>query len=162
MRMIDSTQAQKIIDLIAEKDLSIDAYALEKDFHVGSVLSAIAKIEDPVFDFIFCGGTCLSKAYGILERLSEDVDIKVILKPGHDLKRGKLRSALSELKHRVVDALIVEGFDKEQFEETQVVNGVSKKVAIEALDSNSYINFNVRYGSRFQQPGECEADCKSS
>lgn len=151
MKMIDPTQAQQIVDLIAEEDLSIDAYALEKDFHVGAVLSAISKINDPVFDLIFCGGTCLSKAYGILERLSEDVDIKVILKPGHNLKGDKLRRALSGLKQKVVDALIAEGFDKEQFEETEVVKGITKKVAIDALDGNTFINFKVRYGSRFQQ-----------
>ncbi|MDL2356269.1 MAG: nucleotidyl transferase AbiEii/AbiGii toxin family protein [Pseudomonadota bacterium] len=30
------------------------------------------------FRWVFCGGTCLAKAYGILERMSEDVDFKVV------------------------------------------------------------------------------------
>lgn len=85
MKSIDSAQAQQIADLINEEGLSIDAFALEKDFHVSSALTAISKISDPTFDLVFCGGTCLSKAYRILERLSEDVDIKVAFKPGMEL-----------------------------------------------------------------------------
>ena len=151
MRSIDKNEAAQIVDLINEEGLSIDAFALEKDFHVGAALTALSKIKDPTFDLIFCGGTCLSKAYGLLDRLSEDVDIKVVTKPGMDLTPGKLRSALSALKQKVVDALIAEGFDKEQFEETKDVDGKKVKVAINARDSNKYITFSVRYLSHFQQ-----------
>ncbi|MDE2416563.1 MAG: nucleotidyl transferase AbiEii/AbiGii toxin family protein [Burkholderiales bacterium] len=134
MRSIEKIEANQIVDLINEDGLSIDAFALEKDFHVGAALAALSKIKDPTFDLIFCGGTCLSKAYGLLDRLSEDIDIKVVTKPGITLTAGKLRSALSELKQKVVDALIAEGFDKEQFEETILVNERVKKVAIDARD----------------------------
>ena len=64
---------------------NISEYALEKDYIVTDALQALFKLEDPQFDFIFCGGTCFSKAYGLLDRISQDVDIKVILKPGLNL-----------------------------------------------------------------------------
>ena len=67
----------------------------------------------PWFDFIFCGGTCFSKAYGLLDRISEDVDIKVILKPGFKLSRSILREALSQLKPKIISALVNAGFDEQ-------------------------------------------------
>ena len=154
MRSIKSIEARQIVDLINEEGLSIDAFALEKDFHVGAALSALSKIRDPAFDLIFCGGTCLSKAYGLLERLSEDVDIKVVLKPGVVEPDNKLRPTLSKLKQTIVESLISEGFDPEQFEETHVVEGKTMKVAIDARDSNRYITLNVRYSSHFDKPGD--------
>lgn len=82
MKKISERQKLLVTDLIAEKGLNISEYALEKDYIVTDARQALFKLEDPQFDFIFGGGTCFSKAYGLLDRISEDVDIKVILKPG--------------------------------------------------------------------------------
>ena len=154
MRSIEKFEVNLIVDLINENGFSIDAFALEKDFHVGAALAALSKIKDPTFDLVFCGGTCLSKAYGLLERLSEDIDFKVVTKPSITLTAGKLRSALSKLKQKVFEALIAEGFDKEQFEESFVVDGRTKMVTIDAKDSNKYITFNVRYRSHFEKASD--------
>ncbi|MDE2422900.1 MAG: nucleotidyl transferase AbiEii/AbiGii toxin family protein [Betaproteobacteria bacterium] len=121
---------------------------------MAAALTALSKIKDPTFDLVFCGGTCLSKAYGLLERLSEDIDIKVVLKKGVVMPENKLRPTLSKLKQTVVNALIAEGFDPEPFEETYVVDGRTTKVAIDARDNNTYITFNVRYSSHFDKPGD--------
>lgn len=71
---------------------------IEKDIHITDVLFILSGIQQhlPVFhvdnrqrktdsaiklstSLVFSGGTCLSKAHGIIERMSEDIDIKVML-----------------------------------------------------------------------------------
>ncbi|MHB8253723.1 MAG: nucleotidyl transferase AbiEii/AbiGii toxin family protein [Acidiferrobacter sp.] len=61
---------------------------------------------------VFCGGTCLSQAYHIIDRMSEDVDFKVIVPAG--MSRGRKDRILSNLKRRVVEALQGCGFVLEE------------------------------------------------
>jgi predicted nucleotidyltransferase component of viral defense system len=42
------------------------------------VIRKISKIRYEDFQVIFTGGTALSKAYGLIQRFSEDVDFRVI------------------------------------------------------------------------------------
>lgn len=38
---------------------------------------------------VFAGGTCISKAHGLISRMAEDIDIKVLLAPTEKpLKKG--------------------------------------------------------------------------
>lgn len=60
----------------------ISATAVEKDYWVTEVLRSLAT--NHTGDFIFKGGTSLSKAYSLVERFSEDVDLLVL--PG---ERGR-------------------------------------------------------------------------
>lgn len=63
------------VDAAAEQ-LGISATAVEKDYWVTEILRAMAgRLGD---DFIFKGGTSLSKAYHPVERFSEDVDVLVL------------------------------------------------------------------------------------
>jgi predicted nucleotidyltransferase component of viral defense system len=136
MKKVDESIRDNISDLIAGKGLSISEFALEKDFIVTDVLRAISRIKDPTFDLVFCGGTCLSKAYGLLERISEDVDIKVVPKSGITLSQGQHRSKISNLKKEIVKALLSVGF-------------VENEIKQEALDGNAYVVFNAGYSSHF-------------
>lgn len=43
---------------------------------------------DTGIKLVFAGGTCLSKAHGLINRMSEDVDIKVVLEPA-ELSKGR-------------------------------------------------------------------------
>ena len=46
---------------------------------------------------LFCGGTSLSKAHGLIERMSEDADLKMVLtEAGQKLSRTKLRRYLGD------------------------------------------------------------------
>lgn len=137
MKKVDESTRDKISDLIIGKGLTLSEFALEKDFIVTDVLHAISKINNERFDLIFCGGTCLSKAYGLLERISEDVDIKVAPKAGIALSQGQRRNAISKLKKEVVDALTGSGFSEEDIVE-------------EARDGNSYVNYTASYSSYFE------------
>jgi len=78
---------------------SMPAAVAEKDQHITDALHALSQIHvthvaaqlnrrkgDPrpatvnvATRLVFAGGTCLSKAYGLIERMSEDIDIKVQL-----------------------------------------------------------------------------------
>lgn len=60
----------------AAVQLNIDATALEKDYWVTEVLRVLAR--DFPDDFVFKGGTSLSKCYRIIERFSEDIDILIL------------------------------------------------------------------------------------
>lgn len=63
------------LDAAAERR-GISATAVEKDYWVSEVLRVLAR--DFGGDFIFKGGTSLSKGYRIVERFSEDIDILVL------------------------------------------------------------------------------------
>ncbi len=137
MKKVDVSFRDKISDLITANGLTISEFALEKDFIVMDVLRALSKVRHEKFNLVFCGGTCLSKAYGLLERISEDVDIKVVPKPSVNLSKGQQRTAIRSLKVAVKDALVAAGFDEDD-------------VAASALDGNSYVVFDAQYSSHFE------------
>lgn len=73
----------------------------EKDIHVTDALLVLSRVQaahtarliDPRQNrqmpaqvplgsqLVFAGGTCLSKAHGLIQRMSEDIDIKIVLEP---------------------------------------------------------------------------------
>jgi len=57
-------------------ELGVDPAFIEKDWYAIQVLAAIAGIEPEQIAPVFCGGTCLSKAHGLLKRFSEDLDFR--------------------------------------------------------------------------------------
>lgn len=86
-----STAAERVGSLLREEPdafdalrdaaadhLDVDPGAIEKDYWATEVLRAAIAPLDGVDYFVFKGGTSLSKAYGIIERFSEDVDLLVI------------------------------------------------------------------------------------
>lgn len=74
-RFRDTNEFGPTVEAAAER-LGISATAVEKDYWVSEVLRVLAR--DFGGDFIFKGGTSLSKAYRIVERFSEDVDVLVL------------------------------------------------------------------------------------
>lgn len=72
---LGTSKQRKIIFIEVASKLGLPPYIVEKDFWVSWVLGKI--FLDPVLKDIlrFKGGTSLSKAYGIIERFSEDIDL---------------------------------------------------------------------------------------
>ena len=141
MKKINEAQKLQVLDVINELDLGISEFALEKDFMVTDALAAITSINNPDFDLVFCGGTCLSKAYGLLERVSEDVDIKASPKASGVLTKSKIRSSMSKLKDDLELALNGAGF-KSEF------------ISRDAQDNNNFIEFDIQYSTHFEvSPG---------
>lgn len=137
MKQIDASYKQKIVDLISEQDLTITEYALEKDFIVTDVLKAISSLKPTYYDLVFCGGTCLSKSHRLLDRLSEDIDIKLVPKESLTaLNRTQRKNERSAIKAVIQQALRTAGFPEESIE-------------LKARDENKYIEFTAKYQTHF-------------
>ena len=137
MRTISDVQENLIVDLIADGSAGISPAALEKDALVTEALRAISEVSVPGLGLTFSGGTCLAKAYGLLERMSEDIDLRLQIDGYATLSRSALRRSLSELKKRLANA-----FSAAQF---ALPDG-----CIRARNENRFISFELAYESRFQ------------
>ena len=62
--------------------MGVSPQITEKDFWVCWTLKRVFSLEGPLPGLIFKGGTSLSKAYGLIERFSEDIDLSL---DRHDL-----------------------------------------------------------------------------
>ncbi len=76
--------------------LGLPADFIRKDYFVTKAIRLLTHIQNDYFELIFQGGTSLSKGYGLINRLSEDVDFRVRLKSGafhlgKNAKRTQLR-----------------------------------------------------------------------
>ena len=89
--------------------LNLSQFAVEKDYHVTQAIAALTAVENEFFALVFQGGTCLSKAYKLIARMSEDVDFRVVQKKsaqvlGKEARRKKLRHFRHDLIHALKDA----------------------------------------------------------
>ena len=106
------------------------------------MLEALSHFKNPHFDLVFCGGTCLSKAYKLIRRMSEDIDFKVIVKHGVEFpSKNQLRKALKELVSNIQIILKEKGFVEELIQKT-------------SKDENKYNRFEISYTSVFDQKSE--------
>lgn len=111
MKTITVDQIELIDAVLAEVDVGLlTASILEKDIHVTDALQALASMQFANTRLVFCGGTSLSKAYRLIERMSEDVDLKVVLDEYRIDSRSAQKKHLSNLKAEVVKLLEGLGF----------------------------------------------------
>jgi len=95
-RLIDDPDGVSVLAARVSDATGIPAAHVEKDFWVTEVLRGVVaagRARDVAL--VFKGGTSLSKAYGLIERFSEDVDVLVVL-PGAATK-GQRDSILKAL-----------------------------------------------------------------
>jgi predicted nucleotidyltransferase component of viral defense system len=77
---------------------------VEKDWYVVKALAAIVAADTKPFRLIFGGGTALARAYGLIQRMSEDIDLRIV---GVDRpSRGQLR----KLRQTITNVLLGAGF----------------------------------------------------
>ena len=101
MRTISDEQQRLIDDAIGELSLALSPAILEKDILVTEALRALSQVNLSGLTLTFSGGTCLAKAYQLLERMSEDIDLRLQIENQGDLSRSALRRVLSEeIAHR--------------------------------------------------------------
>lgn len=159
MRTITQRQLELIEDLSAQGLLrNLPVQTAEKDIHVTDLLARLAILnvehahfkglrkgevaKDTGIKLVFAGGTCLSKAYGLIERMSEDIDIKVVLSDPDNLLKADAgeRSRLKALHGKVLSELSAlsllltqeEGYDNPKYR-----------------DSHRYFVAESKYGSRY-------------
>lgn len=90
-------------------DLAVDPAFVEKDWAAVQVIAAIAELKIDGFRPVFSGGTCLSKAYGLIQRFSEDVDFKAVL-PEAVPSRNAARKMRSAYRESAIAALVSRGW----------------------------------------------------
>jgi hypothetical protein len=93
VRFRDLGELGPTLDAAAER-LGISPTAVEKDYWVSEVLRVLGR--DFGGDFIFKGGTSLSKGFRVVERFSEDIDVLIL--PGERGRRAtdKLMKVMGE------------------------------------------------------------------
>jgi predicted nucleotidyltransferase component of viral defense system len=76
-------------------ETGLPAAHIEKDFWITEVLrGVVAAAAAANVEVLFKGGTSLSKAFGLIRRFSEDVDVLVIFPPGGQGARDTLLKRL--------------------------------------------------------------------
>lgn len=115
MKTLDGTQIELIDAILAERDVGgLTPAIFEKDIHVTDALLALLGQSFVGATLYFCGGTSLSKAYGMLERMSEDIDLKVVLDSLQAASQSARRTRLSRLKREVSERLQMVGFVEDE------------------------------------------------
>ena len=71
---------------LTSQDMNILEVYIEKDYWVCYILKNLSKSEY-LENIVFKGGTSLSKAYGLIERFSEDIDLQLVNFEGGDSKK---------------------------------------------------------------------------
>jgi len=108
----DRPTLQDLIEVRRQFQLPHEAL-VEKDWFVVRALAAIAAADKGPFQLVFQGGTALSRAHRIIDRMSEDIDIKIV-------SDGKPpRSALRRLRESITDELLKAGFEFDPKNEKQ-------------------------------------------
>lgn len=137
MKVITPDQAELIEAVLAELDVGLlTASILEKDVHVTDALVVLLAMQYPATRLVFCGGTSLSKAYGLIERMSEDVDLKVVLDEPKVGGASSIKKHLSQLKAEVTRRLEALGF----------VEDIDKRIA---RNQNRYFATRWQYQSLY-------------
>ncbi len=116
-----SNQERKFIIEKVASDLGLRFDVVEKDIWVCFVLDKLFSLKELQGKLTFKGGTCLSKAYNLISRFSEDVDItisKSCLKISETSKKPKeiksrTRKAAAEFVNDKIRKVLSESFVRE-------------------------------------------------
>jgi predicted nucleotidyltransferase component of viral defense system len=99
----DRPTLQELLEI--QQYFSLPTPALvEKDWYVVKALAAIAGADAGAFRLVFGGGTALARAYGLVKRMSEDIDLRIVADATPT--RGQLR----DLRQKLTTALLQAGF----------------------------------------------------
>jgi predicted nucleotidyltransferase component of viral defense system len=77
---------------------------VEKDWHVVKALAAVISADVKPYRLVFGGGTALGRAFGLIRRMSEDIDLRIV--GDNRPTRGQLRP----IRQAITDALLKAGF----------------------------------------------------
>jgi predicted nucleotidyltransferase component of viral defense system len=118
---------KELIEEVAQIKGISEAF-IEKDWFVTQVIKVVSEIVFEDYRIVFTGGTSLSKAHGIIQRFSEDIDFRVIAPSVELLNKTQQIKILSTFKKEIVRSLRLH-FDIN--EEQISANNGNKFVAIE-------------------------------
>jgi len=115
----------------ASFDLGMRFDVVEKDIWVCYVLGKLFSLKELQGKLVFKGGTCLSKAYGLIERFSEDVDLTI--------SKSCLNAEGTSNKPRKVESRIRHA--AEDFVKDEIFELIRKTFAKDLEDGNWSLNF---------------------
>lgn len=130
-------------DLImaVSRERGILPYLVEKDYWI---MHALYGLQRQGFSFELKGGTSLSKGYRVIERFSEDIDIRIEPPPELEVKCGKnhLKPPHVESRRSFFDWLA----------KSIQIHGITEVERDRAFDNNDYTSAGIRlmYPSGFQ------------
>jgi len=137
MKTLEPERRELIDALVAETaPAGITAGLLEKDEHLTDALRSLFALRLKGVQLVLCGGTSLAKAYGLIERMSEDADLKVVLSETEQPSRTEVRRRLSELKTLVSKTLTGIGL-------------VEDKSKVQAFNDNRYFYSEWSYARQY-------------
>ncbi|UEC01689.1 nucleotidyl transferase AbiEii/AbiGii toxin family protein [Burkholderia vietnamiensis] len=137
MRVLPPERLELIDALAAEAGPGgITAGLLEKDEHLTEALRALFALRPDGMQLVLCGGTSLSKAHRLIERMSEDADLKVVVSDAILPSKSEVRRCLSDLKALVSETLAGVGL-------------VEDKVRGQAFNANHYFCSEWSYGRHY-------------
>jgi hypothetical protein len=100
---------------IVAAEKGIDPALVEKDYWIMHCLYGLQQLK---LKFELKGGTSLSKGFQIIDRFSEDIDIRIEPPAGHDVKVGKNQNSAAQIKTRkdfydwLAQTIKIDGIDK--------------------------------------------------
>jgi predicted nucleotidyltransferase component of viral defense system len=130
MSVLSIIPSKEVLEEIAQ-ELGVNESFVEKDWYAVQVISAISQLHYPDIELVFSGGTCLSKAHGLIKRFSEDIDFRV--RADHSSLNRKSRS---RFKNTIVQSLKDAGF-------------IIPDENVGAKNDNQFFSVNIEYSSVF-------------
>ena len=103
MKYLHEHEDFKYFIIEAAKQVNLSEFIVEKDYWVTYLLKNLVKSEF-ASEFVFKGGTCLSKAYNLIERFSEDIDLLM-------LETNKTQSKTQKEKRLIALREYINGLD---------------------------------------------------
>ena len=100
------TDVRSVVDFFGLPNTAVVA----KGFHVVRAIRALAALDAAPFALIFGGGTALARAHKLVQRMSEDVDFKIVPLSPTPLSRSARQRQLALLRERVSATLLAAGF----------------------------------------------------
>ncbi|MFD1145399.1 nucleotidyl transferase AbiEii/AbiGii toxin family protein [Larkinella insperata] len=101
---MNTSPSKAIVEEIAQIKGISEAF-VEKDWYVTQVIRLITSICFQDFTLVFTGGTALSKAHGLIQRFSEDIDFRVMAPSLIAQNKSQQSKTLSAFKKAVIDIL---------------------------------------------------------
>ena len=103
MKLHNDTETFKAAIQETSDYFEIRDYLIEKDYWITFVLSQLAK-STFAKSVVFKGGTSLSKAFRLIDRFSEDVDIAVMSQP--DWTGNKIKTLIRNVEKKITASII--------------------------------------------------------
>jgi hypothetical protein len=130
--------------MVVSRERGILPYLVEKDYWI---MHALYGLQRQGFSFELKGGTSLSKGYRIIERFSEDIDIRIEPPPELEVKCGKnhLKPLHIESRRNFFDWLA----------KSIQIPGITEVKRDRAFDNNDFTSAGIRLMYRTFHSHEC-------